>query len=101
MTLWRSAGGSGEGMVVSLFVLQSPFVSINIYSTAQARKTIMKDGQQQLGPLLIEVNGVYYRRVDRRFSQWGLLPLDERRARMREYMRMYRKKRKRKEQLKQ
>lgn len=93
MTLWRSAWGSGEGMVVSPL----RFASLNIYSIVQARKTKMQDEH----PLLIEVDGVYYRRVDKRFSQWGLLPLDERRARMREYMRMYRKKKKRKEQLKQ
>lgn len=40
--------------------------------------------------LLIKVNGVYYKRVDRPCSYWKLLPMDERRARMREYMRQYR-----------
>jgi hypothetical protein len=46
---------------------------------------------------LVKLNGAYYKRVDRPFSYWKLLPSTERKLRMREYMRQYRR-RKRAEQ---
>ena len=45
---------------------------------------------------IICIDGTYYKRLDRPFEQWHLLPHEERKKRMREYMRAYRARSKRK-----
>jgi len=47
------------------------------------------------------IDGIYYKRLDRRFEQWKLLPEEERRRRWREYMREYRARKRKQSQGKQ
>lgn len=76
-----------------LSVSLSPyFVSTNVERKKEPfwMDTVQSSGTEAHASRIIRLNGVCYKRQDGPFSAWKLLSVQEKRVRMREYMRQYR-----------